>query len=104
GGRARDIEKRLRKLRLVQDQIRGLRHLREEEEAANRLSTDLGLPDISLCAPEETAVCDAYLQQREQELRAVDRMLGRLNRWVENAAMARSGWIGGMARLSGMRK
>ncbi len=105
GGLAsRAFARRVKRLKDVHAQLAELQRQCTAEEGGSLTAADIGLPLLEDCTPEEKDVCEAFLVEKETDLKRLAAETGAVHRWVAEATSGRAGPLRLTLRLSRLRR
>lgn len=100
----RQFAHRVKKLKKVHLTLATIRKQCLAEDPGKLPAADVGLPVLDDCTPEERAVCERFLAEKELELRMLERQSGQVYDWLGDAVSGVTGPLRMILRLSKMRK
>ena len=97
------LSKRVRRLKAVHKELNALQRLYIAEKPGKLTTTDIGLPVLEDCSPEERAIVQHFLEDRELDVVALEHEASKVYGWLQDAIAGRVGALRATLRLSKLR-
>lgn len=97
------LSRRVRRLKEVHRDLNALQRLCVAEKPGKLTATDIGLPILEDCSPEELKVVEDFLEERELDVLALEHEANKVYAWLQDAVAGRVSSLRVTMRLSKLR-
>jgi len=99
-----DYRQRYELVQGLQAELKKIQVCKQLGNSQAAAETDLGLPRLDGCTPDEKEVCQQFLDERLRLAEHLCQQTQTVTKWLEEAVRGKGGWLATTLRLSKLRK